>query len=111
MGRVPIIVGLNALDEDALVRIMTEPKNALVKQYRKLLGYDGVELEFDKDALYAVADKAIKLHTGARGLKSIVENVMTDLMYEAPERKIARVRITKDCIEGGKAPEVEYRSA
>ena len=111
VGRVPIIVGLNALDEDALVRIMTEPKNALVKQYRKLLGYDGVELEFDKDALYAVADKAIKLHTGARGLKSIVENVMTDLMYEAPERKIARVRITKDCIEGGKAPEVEYRSA
>ena len=111
VGRVPIIVGLNALDEDALVRIMTEPKNALVKQYRKLLGYDGVELEFDREALYAVADKAIKLHTGARGLKSIVENVMTDLMYEAPSHTIARVRITKDCIEGSKPPEVEYKSA
>ena len=111
VGRVPIIVGLNALNEDALVRIMTEPKNALVKQYRKLLGYDGVELEFDKDALYAVADKAIKLHTGARGLKSIVESVMTDLMYEAPERKIARVTITKECIEGSQPPKVEYKSA
>ena len=111
VGRVPIIVGLNALDEDALVRIMTEPKNALVKQYRKLLGYDGVELEFDKDALYAVADKAIKLHTGARGLKSIVESVMTDLMYEAPERNIARVTITKECIEGSQPPKVEYKSA
>ena len=111
VGRVPIIVGLNALDEEALVRIMTEPKNALVKQYQKLLGFDGVDLQFDKDALYAVADKAIKLHTGARGLKSIVENVMTDLMYEAPSRSISRVRITKECIENGTAPAVEYRSA
>lgn len=111
VGRVPIIVGLNALDEDALVRIMTEPKNALVKQYRKLLGYDGVDLEFEKDALYAVADKAIRLHTGARGLKSIVENVMTDLMYEAPEHNISRVTITKECIEGSQPPKVEYKSA
>lgn len=111
VGRVPIIVGLNALDEDALVRIMTEPKNALVKQYRKLLGYDGVDLEFEKDALYAVADKAIRLHTGARGLKSIVENVMTDLMYEAPEHNISRVTITKECIEGNQPPKVEYKSA
>ncbi len=111
VGRVPIIVGLNALDEDALVRIMTEPKNALVKQYRKLLGYDGVDLEFERDALYAVADKAIKLHTGARGLKSIVETVMTDLMYEAPDHKISRVTITKACIEGSEPPKVEYKSA
>ena len=111
VGRVPIIVRLNALDEDALVRIMTEPKNALVKQYRKLLGYDGVDLEFEKDALYAVADKAIRLHTGARGLKSIVENVMTDLMYEAPEHNISRVTITKECIEGSQPPKVEYKSA
>ena len=111
VGRVPIIVGLNALDEDALVRIMTEPKNALVKQYRKLLGYDGVDLEFEKDALYALADKAIRLHTGARGLKSIVENVMTDLMYEAPEHNISRVTITKECIEGSQPPKVEYKSA
>ena len=111
VGRVPIIVGLNALDEDALVRIMTEPKNALVKQYRKLLGYDGVDLEFEKDALYAVADKAIRLHTGARGLKAIVENVMTDLMYEAPEHNISRVTITKECIEGSQPPKVEYKSA
>ena len=111
VGRVPIIVGLNALDEDALVRIMTEPKNALVKQYRKLLGYDGVDLEFEKDALYAVADKAIRLHTGARGLKSIVENVITDLMYEAPEHNISRVTITKECIEGSQPPKVEYKSA
>lgn len=111
VGRVPIIVGLNALDENALVRIMTEPKNALVKQYRKLLGYDGVDLEFEKDALYAVADKAIRLHTGARGLKSIVENVMTDLMYEAPEHNISRVTITKECIEGSQPPKVEYKSA
>ena len=94
-----------------IILTLTEPKNALVKQYRKLLGYDGVELEFDKDALYAVADKAIKLHTGARGLKSIVESVMTDLMYEAPERNIARVTITKECIEGSQPPKVEYKSA
>ena len=75
------------------------------------MGFGGVDLQLDKDALYAVADKAIKLHTGARGLKSIVENVMTDLMYEAPSRSISRVRITKECIENGTAPAVEYRSA
>ncbi len=108
VGRVPIIVGLNALDETALVKIMSEPKNALVKQYKKLLKMDGVDVEFEEEALYAVARKAIRLNTGARGLKSIVENVMMDLMYEAPtDKTISKIVVTQNCIDNGGAPLVE----
>ena len=108
VGRVPIIVGLNALDENALVKIMSEPKNALVKQYKKLLKMDGVDVEFEQEALFSVARQAIKLNTGARGLKSIVENVIMDLMYEVPsDTSISKITITKDCIDKGEKPTVE----
>ena len=87
---------------------MSEPKNALVKQYKKLLKMDGVDVEFEEDALYAVARKAIRLNTGARGLKSIVESVMMDLMYEAPtDKTISKIIVTQNCIDNGGAPLVE----
>lgn len=105
VGRVPIVVGLNALDEDALVKILTEPKNALVKQYKTQFEIDGVQLEFEDDAIRAVANKAIRLNTGARGLRSILEDVLLDLMYDIPsERDVEKVIVTKDAIEKNSAP-------
>lgn len=105
VGRVPIVVGLNALDETALIKILTEPKNALVKQYKKQFEIDGVELEFEEDALLAVASKAIELKTGARGLRAIMEDALLDLMYEIPSDKtIRQVIVTKDAIEKKQAP-------
>lgn len=99
IGRVPVIVTLDALDKEALIRILTEPKNALVKQYQKLLEMDNVELEFAPDSLEAIADEALKRNTGARGLRSIVEKVMMDVMYEVPSNNnIAKVIINKECI-------------
>ncbi|HRX13957.1 MAG TPA: ATP-dependent Clp protease ATP-binding subunit ClpX [Eubacteriales bacterium] len=107
VGRLPIIVGLTPLDENALVQILTEPKNALVKQYQKLLGMDNVKLEFDREALIEVAKKSIKLKTGARGLRSIMENIMLDFMYDAPEDKsIVAIKIHKECVTGGTKPEI-----
>ena len=101
VGRLPIVVGLDELDEEALVKILSEPKNALVKQYKRLLSMDNVDLEFENDALIAVARKAIKLNTGARGLRSILENTMLDIMYKIPDDKsIAKVVITAKTIEG-----------
>ncbi len=101
VGRIPITVSLNALDEDALVKIMTEPKNALVKQYKKLIGMDKVELDVDDDALRAIAKKAIELKTGARGLRTIFENLMLDAMYDIPEDDdIERIVIDKDVVSG-----------
>ena len=87
IGRLPVVVTLDALDEDALVRILTEPKSALVKQYKKLLGYDNVELEFTQDALVAISRKAMAQNTGARGLRTIMEKLMLDLMYRCPLAK------------------------
>lgn len=87
VGRVPIVVGLNALDENALVKILSEPKNALVKQYKYQFAIDGVTLEFEDDALRAVAAKAIQLNTGARGLRAILEDVLLELMFEIPSEK------------------------
>ena len=87
VGRVPIIVSLDALDEDALVRILTEPKNALIKQFVKFFELDGVELEFKPDALVEIARKAMAQKTGARGLRAILEDIMLDIMYEIPSRK------------------------
>ncbi|MCL6477772.1 MAG: ATP-dependent Clp protease ATP-binding subunit ClpX [Peptococcaceae bacterium] len=99
VGRLPIIVTLDALDEDALVRILTEPRNALVKQYEKLFDLDGVNLEFQPEALKTVAQEALKRKTGARGLRAILEEIMLDVMYEIPSRQdIAKCIITRDTI-------------
>ncbi|SHJ39481.1 ATP-dependent Clp protease ATP-binding subunit ClpX [Desulfofundulus thermosubterraneus] len=99
VGRLPIIVTLDALDEEALIRILTEPKNALVKQYEKLFELDGVSLEFHPDALRTVAQEALKRNTGARGLRAILEDIMLDVMYEIPSREdIAKVIITRETI-------------
>ena len=105
IGRLPIMAALEKLTESDLVRILTEPKNALVKQYQKLLELDGVTLEFEEAALEGIAKKAIERNTGARGLRSIIENVMLDIMYEIPSRdEITKVIITKDIIEGQGKP-------
>jgi len=100
VGRMPIIVTLENLDENALMRILTEPKNALTKQYQRLFEMDGVELSFDEEALRAVAKKAIERKTGARGLRAILEDVMLDIMFDIPSRDdIGYCRITKDVID------------
>lgn len=107
VSRVPIVVSLKQLDEEALVRILKEPKNALVKQYIRLFEIDGVELEIEDDALISVASKAMKRKTGARGLRSILEKVMLDVMFETPSRKdIKKVIVTKACIEGNEPPKI-----
>ncbi|HPF20866.1 MAG TPA: ATP-dependent protease ATP-binding subunit ClpX [Syntrophomonas sp.] len=105
VGRVPIIVTLDALDKDALVQILTEPKNALVKQYKKLFELDGVDLEFMEDSLLAIADEALRRNTGARGLRAIIEDVMLEVMYDVPSRlDVTKVLITKDVIEKKEKP-------
>ncbi|MBP3368731.1 MAG: AAA family ATPase, partial [Clostridia bacterium] len=105
VGRLPIIVGLENLDASALMRILTEPKNCLTKQYAKLFAMDGVELEFTKGALEAIANRTIERNTGARGLRSIIEESMTKIMFTLPSRDdVAKVTITKNCIEKGEEP-------
>ncbi|MDE7463736.1 MAG: ATP-dependent Clp protease ATP-binding subunit ClpX [Clostridiales bacterium] len=112
VGRVPVTVALKDLKSEDLVRVLTEPKNAIVKQYVKLLDLDGVELKFDESALSAIADRAIALHTGARGLRTIVENAMLDIMYKVPSDKtIKRIIIDADTIENGAPPKVEKVAA
>ncbi|MBQ2723939.1 MAG: ATP-dependent Clp protease ATP-binding subunit ClpX [Clostridia bacterium] len=107
VGRLPIVVGLSPLDEEALIKILTEPKNALVKQYEKLLKMDGVQLTFQPDALRAVAKKTLELDTGARGLRAVLEKVMSNLMYDAPQsEKPAFVNIDANCIEGKGVPQL-----
>ena len=107
IGRLPIICTLETLDEDALLRILTEPKNAPVKQYEKLLAMDNVQLEFSEGALRAVAQKAIERKTGARSLKGIIEDVMLDVMFDIPKTDEHRkVIITPECINEGAKPEV-----
>lgn len=108
IGRLPVVAALEQLTTDDLVRILTEPRNALVKQYQTLLSYDGVELEFDEDALQAIANKAIERKSGARGLRSIIEETMMDIMFEIPSRvEVTKVRITKDAVEGKDKPILE----
>ena len=108
IGRLPIITSLKALDREQLVRILTEPKNALVKQYKKLMDYDNVELEFTPEALDAAADKALERKIGARGLRAVLEEVMTPIMYDVPsDPGIARVTITEQSIRGGDQPAIE----
>lgn len=105
IGRLPVIVTLDELDEDSLIRIMREPKNALVKQYQKLFGMDDVELEITDDAVKAIARKAIDRKTGARGLRSIFEKIMSDIMYEIPSRTdVKKCIVTKETVENGEKP-------
>ena len=107
VGRLPIIATLHELDRDALVKIMTEPKNALIKQYKKLLELDGVELEFEEDALSAIVDKAIQRNTGARGLRSIIEDIMRDIMFDVPtDARIEKCIITRETVENKKEPKL-----
>ena len=108
IGRIPVIATLQNLDEEALINILTEPKNALVKQYKKMFEIEGVALEFEKDALKAIAEKALQNGTGARGLRGIIENIMTDIMFDIPsEEGVSKVIITKDVVEQLEAPVVE----
>ena len=110
VGRVPITVTLEALNEDALVKIMTEPKNALVKQYKKLVGMDNCDLEVTESAVYEIARKAISLKTGARGLRTIFENLMLDCMYDIPSAEnVEKVIIDGEVVKGVKKPEVVYK--
>ena len=105
MGRLPVIAPLNALKQEDLVRILQEPKNALVKQYKKLMEYDDVDLEFEPEALEAIADKAIERNIGARGLRAVMEGLLTQIMYDVPsDSTIVKVVITKDCVEGKGQP-------
>lgn len=109
IGRLPVIVTLEELDKEAFIKILTEPKNALVKQYKELFAIDGVELEFEKEALEAIAQKAIDRKTGARGLRSILEESMLDIMYEIPSRDdIEKCIITKDTIIKKAKPNLVY---
>lgn len=109
VGRIPVITALNALDEEALVRILREPKNSLLNQYKKLFDLDKVDLEFTEDALTAVAKKTLERKTGARGLRSILEDILMPLMYQAPsDYTIEKVVITKETVEDGAAPQITY---
>ena len=107
IGRLPVIATLKELDKEALGKILVEPKNSLVKQYKKLFEIDNVELVFEDDAISAIVDKAIERKTGARGLRSIIEEIMTDIMFEIPSNpKIAKCTVTRDTVLNGKEPEV-----
>ena len=107
VGRVPVTVSLELLDKEDLIRILTEPKNAIVKQYQKLLELDDVELEFDKEALEAIAETSLKRKTGARGLRAIMENVMMDIMYKAPsDENLKYCLVNKEAVLE-KAPSTE----
>ena len=110
VGRLPVITTLKELDEEALVKILTEPKNAITKQYQSLLGMDGVSLEFTPEALTAIARKTLEKKTGARGLRGIMEGILMPIMFAVPSDKtIATVKITEGCVDSSEAPLVEYK--
>jgi ATP-dependent Clp protease ATP-binding subunit ClpX len=110
VGRLPIISSLEPLDEDALIRILTEPKNALVKQYQKMLEMDNVKLEFNADSLVAIAKEAIKRNTGARGLRAIIEGIMLDVMYEVPSRDdVTHCMVTEKVVQDKTQPELSNK--
>ena len=105
VGRLPVFVALDELDEEAMVRILTEPRNSLVKQYQKLLEIDGVELEFEPEALREIAQTAMRKNTGARGLRAIMENVMEDIMFDMPDEKnVKKCIVTKATVLGEEKP-------
>ena len=110
LGRLPVMVSLEALTKDFLVRILKEPRNAILKQYEKLLRMDEVQLQFEEGALEAIAEKAMERHTGARALRAILEEYMLDIMYEIPkDDNIGRVTITKEYIEKTGGPRIDLR--
>ena len=112
VGRVPVTVSLDSLDKDALMRILREPKNSLIKQYKRLFELDGVELYFKDDAVEAIADKSLEQKTGARGLRSIMEHTLEDLMYEIPsDEDIIACTITRDAVEATGTPLIERKGA
>lgn len=112
VGRLPVVTALEALDKDSLIRIMREPKNSVISQYKALFNMDDVELEFTDDALEAIAELTIERHTGARGLRSIIEDVLTKIMFEVPsDCTIAKVVITADCVNGTAEPEFQRDSS
>ena len=109
IGRLPVVASLESLKRDDLVRILTEPKNSMAKQYKALMSYDGVELEYEQEALEAIADKAIEMKIGARGLRSVMEGVMTDIMYKVPSDTTAnKVIITADSVKNGSSPVIKH---
>ena len=111
IGRLPVFTPLNSLKREDLIRILTEPKNALIRQYKALMDYDKVELVFEDDAVGAIADKALDMEIGARGLRSVMERIMTDIMYAVPsDSSIERVVITADCVKNGTSPLVFRKS-
>ena len=110
IGRLPIIFTMNGLTEDMMVQILSEPRNAILKQYQKLLALDEVKLEFEEGALHAIAAKAMEKHTGARALRAILEEYMLDIMYEIPkDDNIGQVTITREYIEGNGGPKILLR--
>ena len=110
IGRMPVITALASLSREDMVRILKEPKNALTKQYQALMQFDDVELEFEDEALGRIADKAIAMEIGARGLRSVMEGVMTDLMYSVPsDPTISKITITAACVDGTEPPRIEHR--
>jgi len=112
IGRLPVIAPLNSLKREDLIRILKEPKNALTRQYTALLNYDSVELVFEEDALAAIADKAIKMEIGARGLRSVMEGIMTEIMFDVPsDKSIVKVVVTADCVTNGTSPLVCHKEA
>ena len=112
LGRLPVIFTLQAMTEDMLVRVLTQPKNAIIKQYQKLLAMDEVDLRFDEEAVHAIAERAVEKKTGARALRAIIEEFMLDIMYEIPKDDlIGRVTITKDYIEKKGSPLIEMRES
>ena len=112
IGRLPVVTVLDALDEDALVRILDEPKNALIKQFKYLFKADNIDLVFEEDALRSIAKKSIERKTGARGLRSIVENTLRDIMFTAPsDPTISKITITADCVNGTGEPIVEHNNS
>ncbi len=109
IGRLPVFATLDKLDKNALITILTEPKNALTKQYKALLGFDSVKLEFTDGAVEAIADKAIERNTGARGLRSIIEDIMTDVMFDTPsDTTISKIVINENCVTDGKPPVIYH---
>ena len=112
VGRIPIVVALQPLDEDALVNILTKPKNAIIKQYQKLVGMDGVKLTVEEGAVREIANTAIRLKTGARGLRTIIEGLITDVMYDIPsEKDVEEVIITRDCVTKGEKPRLVFKKS
>ena len=112
VGRIPIVVSLQPLDEDALVNILTKPKNAIIKQYQKQVGMDGVNLTVEEGAVREIANTAIRLKTGARGLRTIIEGLMTDVMYDIPsEQNVEEVIITRDCVTKGEKPRLVFKKS